>query len=705
MIEERMRAGLLIFAKRAVAFCVLIGGFWIGIPLATRAQTVLIASNAVWRYLEDGSDQGTAWREAWYDDDNWGIGHAELGYGDATEGRPEATVIGSASNGYITTYFRRFFYVTNVAGISNLTVRLMRDDGGVVYLNSVEIFRSAMPEGAINYLTLASPPGASGAEEYTFFERDVEPALLFDGINLVAVEIHQRIAGSSDLSFALELIANHGVQPPPLPVLTRGPYLQCGTPSSVIVRWRTDLASDSRVRYGRDPGVLDQEILVAESITEHIVKLTGLSPDTKYYYAIGTSSDALASGADYSFVTSPSHGKPTRIWAIGDCGTASANYYGSWLVRDAYYGFEASRDTDVWLMLGDNAYGYGTDSEYQIAVFDTYQTLLRRSVLWSTIGNHETYAPQVGEPISYFDIFSFPMAGEAGGVPSGTENYYSFDYGNIHFVCLDSELSSRQPGDAMLNWLDADLSANTNEWTIAFWHSPPYSKGSHDSDNLFDNGGNMTQMRANVAPILENHGVDLVLCGHSHNYERSYLMHGHYGFSTELLPSMIRDAGSGRVNETGAYLKSSEEPGADEGTVYIVAGSSGWATFQTGRHPIMYEALLQMGSLVIDIDGERLDAKFLRETGAIDDYFTIIKGASPEPLRFATFQIQEGHLKAQWKSIAGYTYRIQKSASLENPLWIDQSDDILATGATTSWSDLADSGPGQVFFRVMQVAP
>jgi hypothetical protein len=63
-------------------------------------------------------------------DDDWGVGHAELGYGDDLEGRPEATVIGSGTDGYITAYFRRFFYVTNAAGISNLTVRLMRDDGG-----------------------------------------------------------------------------------------------------------------------------------------------------------------------------------------------------------------------------------------------------------------------------------------------------------------------------------------------------------------------------------------------------------------------------------------------------------------------------------------------------------------------------------------------------------------------------------------------
>jgi hypothetical protein len=257
----------------------------------------------------------------------------------------------------------------------------------------------------------------------------------------------------------------------------------------------------------------------------------------------------------------------------------------------------------------------------------------------------------------------------------------------------------------MLIWLDADLSANTNDWVIAFWHSPPYTKGSHDSDNLLDNFGNMTQMRTNIVPVLESYGVDLGTLRPQSRLRAIVSDEGHYGFSTELQPSMIKDGGSGRVDDTGAYLKPSTGTDANQGTVYIVAGSSGWATFQTGRHPIMYEALLEMGSLVIDIDGRRLDARFLRETGAVEDSFTIIKGAPAEPLRFTTLQIQGGLIRVQWKSTAGHTYRIQNSASLENPVWIDRSEEITATGATSSWSDLADPGAARMFFRVMQVSP
>src|SRR5205823_9520894 len=138
--------------------------------------------------------------------------------------------------------------------------------------------------------------------------------------------------------------------------------------------------------------------------------------------------------------------------------------------------------------------------------------------------------------------------------------------------------SSRSPGGAMLTWLEQDLSANTNDWLIAFWHRPPYSFGTHNSDFEF----NMVEMRENAVPILEAHGVDLVLNGHSHNYERSYLMDGHYGSSTTLTPSMIKDSGNGQPDGTGPYVKNGLGPTPHQGAVYVVAGSSGWVTLDGG---------------------------------------------------------------------------------------------------------------------------
>ena len=488
----------------------------------------------------------------------------------------------------------------------------------------------------------------------------------------------------------------------------RGPYLQNGTPQSITIKWRTAEAVESIVRYGTNLADLSDLRGTLLATTNHEVRVTGLQPDQRYFYSIGTLGEVLAGGDEtHYFITPPIPGtnKPIRIWAIGDSGTATRWWYpgrGEDKVRDAYYNFAGTNHTDVWLMLGDNAYEAGTDLEYQVAVFQLYPRLLRNTLLWSTLGNHETYGPDLEGRIAYHDIFTLPSNAEAGGAVSGTENYYSFNYANVHFVCLDSELSDRSTNSPMATWLQADLAANTNDWVIAFWHSPPYSKGSHDSDNMDDNYGNMTFMRTNFVSILESYGVDLVLCGHSHNYERSFLMNGHYGFSDSLMPEMLKDAGSGRPEDTGAYRKSSG-PAGNDGAVYIVAGSSGHATaLHPTPHPAMLVTLLRMGSMVIDISGNRLDAKFLRETGAIDDHFTIIKGGPAEPFRLATVRLQHGEVRLAWKSQAGGRYRVEQAIDLESPEWQIISPDITATGATTFWTGAAEPN-SRVFFRIVEL--
>jgi acid phosphatase type 7 len=406
-------------------------------------------------------------------------------------------------------------------------------------------------------------------------------------------------------------------------IVTRGPYLQTGTPTSVIVRWRTDTATDSRVRYGTNPADLSSIRDNSLVTTEHEVAVTGLLPDTQYYYSIGTTTGILAGGSDFTFITAPIAGstQPIRIWVIGDSGTADARPAA---VRDAYASFTGPRYTDVWLMLGDNAYSNGTDAEYQAAVFNMYPTFLKQTVLWPTIGNHDTAGstnPPAGLP--YYQMFTLPRAAEAGGFASGTEDYYSFDYGNVHFVCLDSMTSDRSPSGAMMTWLQSDLASTTLNWIVAYWHHPPYSKGSHNSDTETE----LVQMRQNANPILESYGVDLVLTGHSHSYERSFLLDGHYGTSGTLTGGMIKDAGSGREDQPdGAYLKPSGGTAGHEGAVYAVAGSSGQTSGGSLNHPAMFISLNQLGSMVLDVNGNRLDAKFLRETGAVEDHFTIIKG-------------------------------------------------------------------------------
>jgi hypothetical protein len=163
-----------------------------------------ILANSSWQYLDNGSDQGTAWRQTVINDNNlWKIGNAELGYGDGGE----ATVVSygaSASNKYITTYFRRDFEINDATAFGSLELSLIRDDGAVVYLNGTEIYRSNMPSGIIYYNTLA-PSYIDGTNETTWIVANTSKAALRNGQNVVAVEIHQNSPSSSDISFNLKL--------------------------------------------------------------------------------------------------------------------------------------------------------------------------------------------------------------------------------------------------------------------------------------------------------------------------------------------------------------------------------------------------------------------------------------------------------------------------------------------------------------------
>ena len=640
---------------------------------AQAASDILVASNSVWKYLDNGSDQGTAWRTRSFNDTAWRSGPAELGYEDGDE----ATLVSfgtNAANKHITTYFRRAFKVADTNAYTSLLLGLLRDDGGVVYLNGREVFRSNMPETNINYQTFARMVVGSPEESYYYY-KTVAVTNLVQGTNVLAVEVHQNTNNSSDLSFNLTLEAFT------TPLVVRGPYLQMGGPSNAIVRWRTDVPTDSRVQYGTNfSNALPRSVINTNRTTEHVVQLTNLNPATKYFYSVGATNGQVLTHSNLFFVTSPPVGtrKPTRLWVLGDSGTANA-YAAN--VRDSYLRLAERGRADLCLMLGDNAYATGTDEEYQAAVFDMYPAVLQNMFLWPAVGNHDTAFSREALHYPYLDIFSLPTVGESGGLPSGTEKYYAFDYANIHFICLDSMTSDVTTHSAMLTWLQNDLAATTQDWIIVYFHHPPYTKGSHDSDREWE----LIQMRTNVVPLLEAAGVDLVLCGHSHSYERSYLLDGHYGHSSTFTDAMMLDDGNGRTNGTGAYRKS-HGIAANQGTVYAVAGSSGQTDYGPLNHPAMYVGLEVLGSMILDVHSNRLDAYFIDTNSVALDQFTIIKdGPVPAPPTGAPSglsiaQVGPDQVLLRWNDASETEtgFRIERSTNGVN--WIP----VGAVGANTT---------------------
>ena len=459
----------------------------------------------------------------------------------------------------------------------------------------------------------------------------------------------------------------------------RAPYVQMTTQDSAVIRWMSEENQMGVVRYGLDDHFVSAVEIEDSARKNHTVKLTGLKPGTRYYYHAGALTDTKGFDRDRNwFYTHPEQDVPSRIWIIGDSGKPGDTVN---QVRDAALGWmrenprglqlcidpadpdmgsvlaieedwaveekevkaaesaqAAKTDddlnskvqfdhpkledenalVDVWISLGDIAYRSGTNKQFQAALFDTFEGQVSNTALWPVYGNHDS------RRWTYFRIFELPEYGEAGGVPSGTENYYSFDYSNIHFVMLDSQSSDREPDGDMAEWLREDLAKNTKPWLVAVFHHPPYTRGTHNSDSEYDSRGRMIDMRKNILPILEKAGVDLVVSGHSHMYERSQLIDCAYGSSAEFSDENI--VSKGVEGQHRRYLKPLHNK-SHQGAIYAVAGSSSKVDTGPLDHPAHHVGLLEAGSMVVDVVGDTLTARFINEKGQVKDSFSIQKKA------------------------------------------------------------------------------
>jgi Calcineurin-like phosphoesterase len=726
----------------------LAGGYTRGqtYTLEQSRQGVLIPFSAAWEFLDNGSDQGTGWQQPAFADSAWKTGRAILGYGN----KDISTVISFGSNPqkkYITSYFRKAIYLSDPSQFSSFTAKIKRDDGAVVYVNGVEVYRSNLPAGPITHKTMASVASDDGSILNSFLLR---AGVFQTGINVIAVEIHQASLTNPDLAFALELTGTpaswpadrtppavlsiirhepaiqtsnatsvrfrvtstepvtgvdeqdfllalsgtvsgkiedltpygtHGTgydilvqsiagegslrldlnaagtgiadvagnpinsgytggqsytvqQAPAQVLLTRGPYLQMGSSTAVTLRWRTNKATDSRLEVGTSFGTYPLMVMDTTLSIDHKVRISGLAAGTRYYYRFGSASQVLQADTDNYFVTAPAANNPNkvRIAVFGDCGMNSNEIQSNAL--NAYRAHVGQNPADLLLLLGDNAYVDGTDAEYQANFFDAYSsTILKNHVLFPTPGNHDYHTTsQADRTAPYYNIFTLPTKGESGGVASGTEAYYSYDWGDIHFISLDS-YGTESPDNsrlydtlgAQVTWLKKDLAANTKPWVIAYWHHPPYSMGNHNSDKEEE----LILIRQQVLGILERNGVDLVLTGHSHTYERSYLLRNHTGKEASFNASLhTASSSSGRYDSPFPSCPFVTPPGkTNHGTVYVVSGSSG----QTGKlqaawpHNAMPFSDNEGGMLYLEVEQNRLDAKYLRTDGMVWDQFTIMK--------------------------------------------------------------------------------
>lgn len=453
---------------------------------------------------------------------------------------------------------------------------------------------------------------------------------------------------------------------PPAP-FRRAPYLQFGGPDQMHVVWRTEGPIEPIVRYGVDRNHLNERVRGGSIVTraslgtngqemlprwkalrtsgnlalpklhsapigtfQYEAKISDLKPDTRYYYAVYDGEKRLTPADDsYFFTTHPPVGtiRSYRFWVLGDGGTGREAQKA---VHDAMMSTVQREGVplDFWIHVGDMAYTTGRDMEFQTRFFESYELTLRNKVCWPTMGNHEGHTSKGTTGVGpYYDAYVVPTRAEVGGFASGTEAYYSYDYGNIHFICLDSHDMDRKPTAPMGKWLKTDLEKTKADWVIAFFHHPAYTKGSHDSEKEKD----LTEVRRLIIPILEAGGTDVVLTGHSHVYERSMLMDGAYGTNT-VAESTILDDGDGDPSGDGAYRKSAGiHP--HEGTVQVVTGNAGQTLGRVGSLPIMRKIIVEHGSVIVDINGDTLVARMVNRNGNVRDLFSIVKRGEVTPIR------------------------------------------------------------------------
>jgi hypothetical protein len=479
----------------------------LSLPLAAD-DLALVPIGASWRWFKGRAEPSSppeAWRQPGFND--WGWALAPSGFAFDYWGY-EATVIYDSPRDYSSVYFRRQFSVDNPTNITWLILRVGYDGGFVAYLNGVEILRRGLPGEPGGTVPHDAPAEyhAGGTPE----ELDVTPfaPLLTPGFNTLAIQWHNSMPTYYGAAFVPELAAN----------FTRGPFVQNTSTDHQQIIWKTPLAGDTVVEFGQTPA-LGLRYADPAPVTNHVAILTNLAAGTTYYYRVSTTANgATASSLLTAFKTLKLSGPLTFVLAA-DIGRGSlAQYAIAQVMENAH--------PDLVLLAGDIIYPYLTAARADFRCFSVYRNLMRTTPFFITAGNHDVvYTGQR----DYLDLFYLPTNSvppevhqAAGTAP---EAYYSFDHGEAHFVALFVPLLygnyNLTNGSPQALWLEQDLAATTKPWKFIFLHHPVFSSGAHRHSDYNHNGiPDDLEVAGVLLPIAKRYGVQMILYGHDHVYER-----------------------------------------------------------------------------------------------------------------------------------------------------------------------------------------
>ena len=378
--------------------------------------------------------------------------------------------------------------------------------------------------------------------------------------------------------------------PTPAVTLVRGPYLKQPTDRSTIVVWATRESGLAEVRYDTPGGERTSPAtsrLVAKAATglaydyyHHEATVTGLSASTAYGYQPFVGGIAAAPKASLTTAPAPGTGAISFV-ALGDSGTGS--------LEQRQLAALIDREQAAFAMhVGDIAYGSpdGTGdasyATYQSYLFDVYKWLPSLPFV-PVEGNHDSRSTN-GDGKAYLDLFVLPES----------ERYYSFDYGPVHFIALDTEYAFQDTSRraTQLAWLETDLAGTRQPWKIAFYHRAPYSSGGEHGSDL--------AVRAAFGPLFERYGVDLAITGHEHDYERTVPIRESTTSTDRAVTYVVTGGG-------GAPL--------------YPAASSTWTAFSASRHEY----------LKVTVSGCTLTMTAVGLDGGVFDNGTVSHCAPPPP--------------------------------------------------------------------------
>ena len=428
------------------------------------------------------------------------------------------------------------------------------------------------------------------------------------------IQICQRFHLGSAFAFITLLL---GCDPLPIQI-TKGPYPQNVTQTSITILWETNRAGVSQIRYTSANG--DQrQVTDAKHVRIHKVRLEELEPHTHYTYEVASGFDS----AEGFFRTAVGPGTPFRFVVYGNAGTAELHRR---LAEPM--GWAAPH---FILNTGSLAGPEARSEDWERNVFQPLAGLIDHVPFYPCVGDHVTRSKD------YDHFFASPtnLDGSSGN-PRDSESWYTFRYGNARFIALDSTRNMDEcgPGSPQYVWLEQQLNDRTELWTCVYFYHAPYSSGE---------SGSAIGIREAWGNLFMKHSVDLVFSGHDPIYERTYPI----SHRQDLIPVTYVVTGGGRV------AASTIQPHV-------------WTAYSdSARH-----------FLVVEIDHSRLDLIAYRDDGQVLDTLTIHKQDGQashelEPLTAEQIQLEQylqTHLELPFLPIADAEEHQTLAVGIRNPL-------------------------------------